>query len=137
MDVFDSVGLQHLCLDPASTPLPSGNIERMDHSIMDEQEFVPTDVFNILMTAGALSWIVLANRPAEILYLACILRFMHAQSWAVDTLAVRTLYDIPQGSVRHSGMQGIRWHDSRRAVDEGVDIVITMSVIQDLVRGAR
>ena len=72
------------------------------------------------MTAGTLSWIVLVSRPAEILYLACILRFMHAQSWSVGALAVRTSYDIPQGSVRHSGMQGIRWYDSRRAVDEGI-----------------
>ena len=120
MDVFDPVGLRRLCLDPASTPLPSGSIERMEHSIMDGQEFVPTDVFSILMTAGALSWIVLVSRPAEILYLACILRFMHAQSWSVGALAVRTSYDIPQGSVRHSGMQGIRWYDSRRAVDEGI-----------------
>ena len=61
MDVFDSVGLRRLCLDPASTPLPSGSIERMEHSIMDGQEFVPTDVFNILMTEGVVSWIVLVS----------------------------------------------------------------------------
>merc|ERR1711988_1911742 len=63
--IVRTMGLQHLYLDPATTPLPSGGIERMEQSIIDKHEFVPTDVFIILMTAGALSWIVLVSNMHE------------------------------------------------------------------------
>ena len=44
----------------------------MEQSMIEQHETVPTEVFNVRMIAGALSWTVLANRPAEIFYLACV-----------------------------------------------------------------
>ena len=83
MRVCDHIGLQHLYTDPATSPFPANAIPDMAAPESDDNPIVPDDEFPLRSFLGSCAWAVLANRPAEIFYLAMLLQHMHRPTAAV------------------------------------------------------
>ena len=83
MRVCDHLGLQHLYDAPATTPFPACAIPDMAKPASDDNPIIPDSEFPLRSFLGSCAWAVLANRPAEVFYLAMLLQHMHRPTAAV------------------------------------------------------